>query len=412
MSSSQPVVIARDQQDVYVGHCAQYVMHSAFQPIVSVAHQRIVGQEGLARLYDAEHQPVPPNLVLHNQHALSRLVMLDRACREVHLRNFVANQPDEQWLFLNVHPAVAANGHSYGSFFGDLLQSLQLEGWQVVIEIVEAMVDDQAELQSAIDYYRSLGCLVALDDFGVGGSQFTRLWQINSDIVKLDRSLIEEARSSERARRAYPALVEMIHESGNLVVQEGIETHDQLVFAIEAQVDLVQGFYLQKPQQDYPTHSFNHSGLIAGLEAAGVGRVDHDARQAQALEHVSHTFEQAIADFCAPPIQSDPFSALLEHPMVARAYVLDPSGEQIGESMQGPNAPPTTFSRYRPMARAEGANWSKRPYFQRACFNPGSVQISRPYLSLAGGQLCRTLSYACRDEHSITRVVCCDVNWH
>lgn len=70
------------------------------------------------------------------------------------------------------------------------------------------------------------------------------------DIVKLDRSLIVQGTTNERARRILPKLVEIIHELGAQVVCEGVENLDQHRLAVDAGADLVQGYYDAQPSSD------------------------------------------------------------------------------------------------------------------------------------------------------------------
>ena len=55
-----------------------------------------------------------------------------------------------------------------------------------------------------MDEVRATGCLLALDDFGAGHSNFDRVWNIQPDIVKLDMGLVRHVDQS-RARQAIAA---------------------------------------------------------------------------------------------------------------------------------------------------------------------------------------------------------------
>ncbi len=405
----------RIQLDLDGQHVAifdKYSVRSAFQPIISVAHQRIVGYEGLARVQDKAGQAIAPFQLFDSAQDIESLVTIDRVCRELHLQNFARANLRPRWIFINVHPLVAMHGHQFGPFFAQILERLPIEGWQVVVEIVEAELSCDAELTDAIALYRSLGCLVALDDFGVGGSQFTRLWRIEADIVKLDRSLIVEAEHSHRAQRTLPSLVAMIHEAGSLVLQEGIETPQQLAIALNSGVDLLQGFGLGRPALLNQVESFDREFLSQGLTMTSleVDLADHNLHRQ--MQSVTERFEDMLVAIERNVPLAIAAQALLSMHLVARVFVLDGDGCQQAETVHGAFAPSSLQNRFRPLAHAEGASWAKRPYFRRAMIEPGMVQISRPYLSVAGGNLCRTLSY-CRAHapHHGIKVVCCDINW-
>lgn len=59
--------------------------------------------------------------------------------------------------------------------------------------------------------------------------------------MKLDRSLALRASNDPKARQILNGIVGLLHQSGCLVLLEGVETHDQAMIAIDAGVDFVQG---------------------------------------------------------------------------------------------------------------------------------------------------------------------------
>ena len=72
---------------------------------------------------------------------------------------------------------------------------------------------------------------------------------------------------------------------------------------------------------------------------------------------------------------------------------------------------PVSEKRYTPPFNADGANWSRRYYFRRAHDRPGTVQVTRPYLSNTGANQCITVSIGTRLNGEML-VLCGDVNWH
>ena len=65
---------------------------------------------------------------------------------------------------------------------------------------METSAYDEENLARCVQYFRDLGCLVAIDDFGAGESNFERIWRLKPDIVKLDRSMVVEATRTPRVR--------------------------------------------------------------------------------------------------------------------------------------------------------------------------------------------------------------------
>jgi len=57
-----------------------------------------------------------------------------------------------------------------------------------------------------------------------------------------------------------------------------------------------------------------------------------------------------------------------------------------------------------------GTNWQNKPYFRRAMADPGTIQVTRPYLSVTGPKICVTLSLACEVEGAMF-VICADLDF-
>ena len=183
--------------------------------------------------------PISPLALFAEVKDESDNVLLDRLCRAVHVQNF-SRLADKSWIFLNVNPLVTVQGKNYGPFFKEMLERHNIPPSQVVVEILEQGINDEAILSTAVDYYKNLGCLIAIDDFGASHSNFDRILNIQPDIVKFDRSIIVQAETNLIVRKALPSMVGLIQELGCIALMEGIETEKQALIAIDSNVDLVQ----------------------------------------------------------------------------------------------------------------------------------------------------------------------------
>lgn len=232
------------------GFFAHLQLKSFFQPLLNATTLQPEAHEALLRPVDkSSGEYLPPAAAFNVASTAAEAVYLDRLCRAMHAANFVRQQPGQQELFLNVsgrHLVAVTRGH--GQAFEELLMLCGLRPQQVVLEILEASVEDLSLLQTAVEAYRKRGFRIAIDDFGCRHSNFDRLWQLTPDLVKLDRSLIEQAVVNSRARLILPKLIDMIHDLGARVVCEGIETRSQHLNCVDAGADLLQGFYYARPQ--------------------------------------------------------------------------------------------------------------------------------------------------------------------
>lgn len=383
-------------------------LDSCFQPIFSLAHQRLVGFEALMRAIDPAGRPRAPHEVFSDTRDHSDTVLLDRLCRAIHLHNFVRQDTDSTWLFLNINPRVIAEGPRSGSFLQAKLEQLGLPPQRVVIEIVEAALIDETPLAEAVRHYRDLGCLIAIDDFGAGHSNFDRICRLRPDIVKLDRSIVAQAAVDPGIRSIVPGMVSLLHESGSLVVMEGIETEYEAMVAMDADADFVQGYYFARPRPQAAVVREPRFDALFGQfrdmtlrERTGyrteIAPYLNGMGYASVLLQSSHPLEVACKGF-------------LELPRAERCFLLDGEGRQVGASVDSPHSRVESDPCFAPLRDADGANWSRRHYFRRAISRPEKVQVTRPYLSAATATPCITISIAFRIRGE-RRVLCGDLRW-
>ncbi|HVE42665.1 MAG TPA: EAL domain-containing protein [Planctomycetota bacterium] len=384
-------------------------VRSAFQPIFSFAHSRAVGYEGLARAWDERGEVVPPPVLLAAERSSEGIIFLDRLLRALHLANFSGPAFQDTWLFLNVAPEVVIRGRSFGPFFREALQAYGISPKRVVLEVTEGATEDEATLESATRYYRDIGCLVAIDDFGAGHSNFDRIWHLRPDIVKLDRSMISRAARDHAARRGLVGIAGLLHEAGALVLAEGVETEEEAVVSLQAEVDLLQGYLLAKPCVG-AMPSVNTARFSDLREALRHAARDEEAEFGAALRPYLEAFARAAELLDRGEAYRSSVVGVLPLRQVMRCYLLDSSGTQQEDNVDAPGYVRRREFRHLPLGSAIGANWMHRHYFRRAIANPNKTQVSRPYLSLTDPQMCVTLSRLVGGGDQ-ARVLCCDLEF-
>lgn len=395
--------------DGVTGRFRNLVLHSHFQPIISLVHHRVVGYEGLVRARDTEGRPIAPDILFESVEAEADIVFLDRLARNIHVRNFVAADQDELWLFLNVNARVAMCGNEYAPYFKAMLALHGLAPHRVVIELVENEIRDESKLAAAMRYYADLGCLIAVDDFGAGQSNFDRIWRVQPQIVKIDRMSLIQARNNPRVRRVLPSLVALLHEAGCMTLIEGIEDEEDAMIALDAGVDFAQGYLFGRPSQNLSEGQacFSRFSSLCGrhVEKSQADRAHNRGLLAPYIE----AFRQC-ANFAVFALDAkDASLRILALPNVLRCFLLDGNGRQLGDNVTSPSRALNTDKRFLPVSNASEAVWSRRPYFQRALAAPGEIQISRPYLSIADARMCITLSIMLKNASTQDCVYCVDI---
>jgi EAL domain-containing protein (putative c-di-GMP-specific phosphodiesterase class I) len=389
----------------------EYRLSSHFQPIFSLAHRRPVGYEGLIRAVDPGGRRVSPfELFSKAPHGEAR-ISLDRQCRAIHVRNFKKLGNARSWLFLNVDPQVATEGPRFGSFFAEMLASNDFPAHRVAVELIETPFEDEPRLASAVEYYRKLGCLVVIDDFGAGYSNFDRIWRLRPDIVKIDREMTRRVTVEPLARRMFTGIISVLHEAGALVCVEGIETEAEALVAIDANADLIQGDYFapgsaELVQENARSEVFER--LITGHRSDFVG---FQKRQHTRLVPYLAAIKNAVQDLSLGAKLQPAVQGLLRLPSAQRCYLIGSDGLQVGANVEAENKVHALDQRFEVVQPTEGTDWQTKPYFRRAIETPGKVQITRPYLSVLGPKLCVTLSFAFESSDGSEQVLCVDLDF-
>jgi len=384
---------------------------SHFQPIFSLAHQRVIGFEALLRATDHEGRARAPLEVFGAVHNRADTILLDRLCRAVHLHNFARHNVEPAWLFLNVNPQVVVEGKRYGAFFREQLERVNFPPHRVVVEILESALADQSLLTEAVEYYRDLGCLIAIDDFGAGHSNFDRICGLRPDIVKFDRLLVTQAAANRNIRAIMPGMVSLLHEAGSLVVMEGVESEFEAMIAMDSDADFVQGFYFARPNR-VPVGINGQAPAFGSLfdQFRRVNAIDRASYRSEIAPYINGIGYASVMLKSGRPLESA-CASFLELPRAQFCFLLDADGLQIGSNVYAPHlqvTPPDP--RYAPLNDARRANWSRRHYFRRAVAQPEKVHVTRPYLSVTRATPCLTTSIAFQHDGRL-QILCGDVSW-
>ena len=210
----------------------------AYQPIVCLESDAIVGVEALAR-FALEPQRTPDRwfeeAVEIGLGTELQLMAVSRALPALD------QLPDDVYVSVNVDPATASS---------PALAEI-VEGWQaerVVIELTEhAPASDYASLRDALDAFRRSGVRIAVDDAGAGFASLRHILELAPDIIKLDISIVRDI-DKERSHRALAsALVAFAREMGTELIAEGVETREEALALHGLGIGLMQGYHLGRP---------------------------------------------------------------------------------------------------------------------------------------------------------------------
>lgn len=225
-------------------------LQAHYQPIADLSTDGVIGFEALCRWTHAVDGPIPPSDFIPLAERTGVVVplgryMLSRAAAQAaawhasgagHLMvtvNVSAEQLSREDLMDDVAAALDASGLPPSAM------CLEITETALIKNPVAAMVNMRAA--------HDLGLLVALDDFGTGHSSLAYLKDFPVDIIKIDKSFVDDVDVDPNASALVVAIIELAHALGATTVAEGIERPSQLESLRLLGCDKGQGYLLGRP---------------------------------------------------------------------------------------------------------------------------------------------------------------------
>lgn len=231
----------------------------AYQSLVSLADDRVMGYEALARLVREDGEVVPAGQFIDVANRLRLEHRIDaRVSRQVMSRCSLRMEPNGEPMkymincsadFLSRPEDVQTLLERARHYCNNCGVDLTGKPKPMVIEITERQLIGDAEavrllVQPLIDF----GFQLAVDDFGSGYSSYLYVLKLPVSYLKIEAELVREAAHSARAQAMVRSINNMAHELGMLTIAEGIEDEATAEAMRRLGVDWGQGYYWGRPQ--------------------------------------------------------------------------------------------------------------------------------------------------------------------
>jgi EAL domain-containing protein (putative c-di-GMP-specific phosphodiesterase class I)/GGDEF domain-containing protein len=121
-------------------------------------------------------------------------------------------------------------------------------GTRLIIEILESEnIDEMDVIHDFIEEFKILGVKIAIDDFGAGYSNYSRILSLNPDYIKIDGSLIKHIDTDRKSHAVVKAIINSAKELGIKIIAEFVHSKEIFDIVNELGVDEFQGFYFSEP---------------------------------------------------------------------------------------------------------------------------------------------------------------------
>lgn len=380
------------------------------QPVVSVSERSVRLVEALARGVESSGRVRPPAELLAEATRAGYTRQLGERCRREAFAAYRLVQDIERapLLSVNTDSTLVLEGVVGAERLVNEALECGVAPSRVALEILESSLSDLQKVEEFCRAVRRAGFLVALDDIGTGHSNLERIPRLEPDILKIDRQLVHGMSESYHRREVFRSLLQLAHQIGALAIAEGVETEGDVLTALSLGCDLFQGFYFGRPLDARRGDALCDFGRLR--EAGDQFRADakrrlgerrlRQRRSEQALRalvlKLKSSSEEQLVETLRDALQSMPF--------VEALYVLDDRGVQVTETVH--RAVSSREGLFRPSPL--GTDQSLKQYF--FMLHAGLERFtSDPYISMASGNFCITMSRLFTNALGRDYVLCCDL---
>ncbi len=229
---------------------AQNELRVYYQPQIDIISGEMFGAEALVRWQDPIEGLIQPNrfIPIAEQTGLITALgtwVLRETCRQG--RQWLDQGLKPLTLAVNVSPSQLRQG-DINALVADILLETRFPAEYLELELTESgLMEHQSDVIEILTKLRVQGVRLAIDDFGTGYSSLAYLKRFPLDVLKIDKSFIDDIPHHKDDMEIAATIIAMGHTLGFKVLAEGVETQEQLDFLQAQGCDFYQGYLKSRP---------------------------------------------------------------------------------------------------------------------------------------------------------------------
>jgi diguanylate cyclase (GGDEF)-like protein/PAS domain S-box-containing protein len=224
------------------------------QPIMSLKTRTISRYELLARMRNDQGLPITPGAFLATAERTGMVGEIDRLMAASAIKLIAEAQKEGNPIAYEVNlSARSIADPELTPLISQKVGEAGIDPSLLVFEITEtAAITNMDQARDFANTLRQLGCRFALDDFGTGFASFYYLKHLPLDALKIDGDFIRNLKTNSTDQLLVRHMAEIAKSLGLITIAEYIEDGETLELIAELGVDLVQGFYIGRPEPAFP----------------------------------------------------------------------------------------------------------------------------------------------------------------
>lgn len=237
-------------------------LHLVYQPKINLATGELIAVEALLRWKHPEFGNISPG---------EFIPIAEESGNIQNIGNWVmyeAIRQAKEWQDMGYEISTAVNvsaiqfkDRHFVKRVLEVLKTLNLNPRFLIVEITESAIQDFQSAKNSIVELRNNNIRIAIDDFGMGYSSLSVLRDSEVDVVKIDKSFIDNVPRDAMSSSLVSTMIQMGQNMNFDIIAEGIETMEQSTYLLENNCKYGQGYLFSKPvlPHEITTYIENHS---------------------------------------------------------------------------------------------------------------------------------------------------------
>lgn len=221
-----------------------------YQPKIDIKTGKISGLEALIRWNSPSLGFVPPDEFIPIAEGSGQIITIGNYVLNKSL-DLIKKLRDKGYE--NIHIAVNFSPVQFRdrgliTTIKESLEKRNLQSNVLEVEVTEGVLISSIEqVKKTLNDIKSMGAQIAMDDFGTGYSSLSYLREYPFDILKIDKSFVQDITDDNMDKELIKGSISLAHSMGMKVVAEGVETKEQVNILTNVYCDIIQGYYYSKP---------------------------------------------------------------------------------------------------------------------------------------------------------------------
>ncbi len=222
-----------------------------YQPQFYTGNKKLRGVEALIRWKDYDNTMISPGVFIPIAEKNGTIIQIGNWVLEESIRQYNEWQksyPHSLIMSINVS-ALQFMREEFEDHLIAIIEKYKVNPHNIEVEVTESvLIEDFGIVTKKLRSLRDYGIRVSIDDFGTGFSSLSYLKDLPIDTLKIDKHFIDTVVTDSPTRVITESIIKMVKTLGYEAIAEGVEEEQQYDYLHTIGCDVIQGFYLGKPQ--------------------------------------------------------------------------------------------------------------------------------------------------------------------